>query len=198
MRSFTRVLITLTLSVSVAATCTAQKKRQARHPKQESPARARKMTIITTGPVISPVEERMVGSASLIRLDDSTVIVAAELGKVYRRGRVSVGIDCSFSFEGKKVSRPDKVRWFLYSEREVFKEGDRMLVTADGKQFQFTSEPLGGATDGLDGFFDFESFEQIVAAQSIKVRVGEIAFTLDNNHREALRDMLKAIETPPK
>jgi hypothetical protein len=197
MRSFTRILLTLMLSLSVAATCAAQKNRRARHPKQKSPTRAREVTVIANG-ITFPEERRMVGSASVLRFKDSA-IVDADLGEVYRRGQVSVSMDCSFDSKGEKVSRPDKVQWLLYSKWNVFKKGDRVLVEADGKQFQFTFEMPGVATDSqINVFFDFGSFEQIAAAQSIKVKVGQVAFTLDDNQREALHDMLRAIETPPE
>jgi hypothetical protein len=200
MRSFTRILLTLMLSLSVAATCAAQKNRRAKHPKQKSPTRAREVTVITNGSPIFPESKRMVGSASVLYYKESNdTVVHADLGEVYRSEQVLVNMTCSFDSKGEKVSRPDKVQWLLYSKWNVFKEGDRMLVEADGKQFHLTLEPLGVATDSqINVFPDFGSFEQIAGAQSVKVRVGQVAFTLNDNQREALRDMLRAIETPPK
>ena len=200
MRSFTRVLLTLMLSLSVAATCAAQNNRRAKRPKRKSPARAREVTVIANGPVSYPEEVRQVGNAHVFYHKESNqTSVDVNFGEVYRSKQVSVDMSCSFDSKGETVSRPDKVLWFLHSEWNVFKEGDRMLVEADGKQFEFTYGPPGVATDSqINVFLDFGSFEQIAGSQSVKVSVGQVAFTLGDNRREALRDMLRAIETPPK
>lgn len=200
MRSFTRVLLTLILSLSVVATCAAQNNRRAKHPKRKSPTRAGEIAIIANGPVDYPEEVRKVGSASVLYYKRSNnTLVDVDLGEVYRSKQVSVIMTCSFDSKGETVSRPDKVQCLLYSKWNVFKESGRVLVEADGKRFEFTYGPLGAATDSqINVFLDFGSFEQIAGAQTVKLSTGQVAFTLDDNQREALRDMLRAIETPPK
>ena len=78
-------------------------------------------------------------------------------------------------------------------------KADRLVLEADGRQFSF-KVVSGGAGSGLVPYAEiaFPSFEQIANSKSVKGRMGRLAFELTESHREALRDLLRALEPPAK
>jgi hypothetical protein len=82
-----------------------------------------------------------------------------------------------------------------------FREGGRLVIEADGKRFDFDTELPGCyqrlCTD-MSARVDFATFERIANSKSVKVHADRFTFELSEVGREALRDVLRTIETAKK
>jgi hypothetical protein len=133
--------------------------------------------------------------------DENQTFVSADEA-VYRKPPVQIWIVYSFNVSGKGVVRPEAVEVSPTTGGElVFKEGSRLVIEADGKRFDFaTEQPECHERLCVDttALVDFATFERIANSKKVKVYADPFTFELSESGRQALRDMLRTIETPTK
>jgi hypothetical protein len=211
MRNIKRIVVAFVLSLLVTLTCFGQKSRGSKRgaakarprPTPEKEDEFPSATITLPREMIAssmPDETRKVGHAtvSYFRKRDETSVFAK--GEVYREAPVLIWLSFNFDVKGKEVVRPEVVVANASSNVAVFDEGVGLIIEADGKRFDFKPEPetcIGRKCVNLHASVDFATFEQIAKSQSIKVRAARYWFELNAGAREALGDMLRAIESPP-
>ena len=148
-----------------------------------------------------PDEVRKVGQAtvSYFRKRDETSVFAK--GEVYREAPVLIWLSFNFDVKGKEVVRPEAVNVRASSNVAVFAEDGVLVIEADGKRFDFKPDTAGCIERkciNLGANVDFATFEQIAKSQKVTVRAARYTFDLGAGGREALGDMLRAIESPPE
>lgn len=200
MPNLARPVFYLACVLTLAAPNLAQQDKRTRQPRRKSPPAPVREQVIISGPVAvleeSPREEKQVGKAKIIYEPKSDFTsVVANLPDVYRRGQVTVSLECSSGFKGRAARKPDDAYCSFLSGWGVFKGRERLTVVADGETLSFTPEPADFGNQ-RHVRLDFDSFEKIVNGKSVKMRIGQVAFALTESHREALRDMLRAFEAP--
>lgn len=212
MRNPTRIVSAFVLLLLVTLTCFGQKsrgtKRGASKPRPrpapekegEFPSAVIKMPreLIASG---MPDETRKVGQAtvSYFRKQDETNVYVG--GEVYREAPVWIRLSYNFDVKGKEVVRPEVVVVNASSNAAVFDEGVGMIIEADGKRLDFKPEPetcIERKCVNLHARVDFNTFEQIAKSRSVTIRAARYTFDLNAAGREALGDILRAIESPPK
>jgi hypothetical protein len=97
-------------------------------------------------------------------------------------------VDVNLGFSGRK---------------EILETITTFDLDADGKEIRLDHPALGGIEYDLNAqsflralhaSVSFDTFEQLVNSQSLKVHAGATVFELDNKSRSALRDMLRAVQ----
>ncbi|HEX6185463.1 MAG TPA: hypothetical protein VFZ44_16370 [Pyrinomonadaceae bacterium] len=147
----------------------------------------------------NPSETRKVGQAAVTytpNLNHTSVGVMME--EVYRRGEVTTNLEFSFGFEGREPARPKQVSWAFLADWNLFRSGAPLVVEVDGRRFSFRPERDMSMPGQHVGQMDFATFERVANSKRARLSVGRVAFILSESQREALRDMLKALETPAK
>jgi hypothetical protein len=212
MRNLTRIVVAFVLSLLVTLTCFGQKSRGTkRGPAKPRPRPTPEKEEFPSGIVIAPVtraagsgepdEVREVGNATVSyyrKRDETSVFIK---GEVYREAPVLIWLSFDITVKGKEVVRPEVVVANASSNVAAFNEGVGLIIEADGKRFDFKPEPetcVERKCVNLHARVDFATFEQIAKSQSIKVRAAPYWFDLNAGASEALGDMLRAIESPPK
>lgn len=107
----------------------------------------------------------------------------------------------NFDVKGKEVVRPEAVYVRASSNFAVFPENGRMVIEADGNLFKLKAVPAGchkRKCVNLGANVDFATFEQIAKSGKVTVRAARYTFDLGAGGREAMGDMLRAIESPPE
>jgi hypothetical protein len=207
-RSITRICLCLTASISLAAACVGQegsrpKKRRVKSQQRAAPQRQEEIrvpSLITSAPVPSPGEVRQVGQAEVRYYRDSNTTYVSAGSVVYEKSPVSMDLSFTFSVSGKEVVRPEAVTVALSTNGvAVFKEGAGLSVEADGKRFDFKPQPTScfeRQCVDVTALVEFATFEQIANSRSVKIRAERFAFELSENGREAMRDLLRSVESP--
>jgi hypothetical protein len=151
----------------------------------------------------APEEEKKVGQALVVYspFHNNTSVVFKSL-VVYKKPFETFDLEVSFDVPGRKVVRPEAVRFALRSDdkRSVLKTARQFTIKAYGKTFD-----LSQVTTKSDSFLDepeqfifgnlsFADFEQVAKSERADIKVGSITFSLMEPHLEGLRDMLKAVE----
>jgi hypothetical protein len=143
-----------------------------------------------------------VGQATVSYSRDENETSVSVGGEVYRKPPVAIWLFCSFSVSGTEVVRPEAVEVSATANGElVFKEGSRLVIEADGKRFDFATEQPGcheRLCVDMNARVDFATFERIANSKSVKVYADRFAFVLNEGARQALRDVLRTIESPAK
>lgn len=212
MRNLKRIVLAFVLSLLVTLTCVGQKsrgsKRGAAKPRpRPTPVKEDEFpsaTLIQPSGVVAgrtPDEVREVGAATInySRDRDETTVVSE--GEVYREAPVWITLFSEFNAKGKKVVRPEVVEVTASSNAAVFDEGVGLIIEADGKRFDFKPEPetcIERKCVNLRALVNIATFEQITRSRSVTVRAARYTFNLNTAALEALGDMLRAIESPPK
>ena len=196
MFTLTRILLCLALSLSAAGASAGQHGRRTKAGRRTARTRPARRTagLVVVPRVSETYAVRQVGRAKVEfnKIGDyygASVLVSLpefNLGP----GR-SVGLSFNFGTEGKVVRAPSVVETNFSGSTEGVR-ADRVVWEADGKQFSFRLI----AGDRLFSLIDFASFEQIANSQSVKVRLGRLAFDLNEGQREAMRDLLRTVGLP--
>jgi hypothetical protein len=213
MRTLMRIVLALALLLLVTPTCFGQKsrgsKRGAAKPRprptpekeDEFPSATIELPSDVSLSAGTPDEVREVGAASInyYRRRGKTGVYVG--GEVYRKAPIWIRLSCSFEVKGKEVVRPEVVEVIAFSNFAVFDEGVGLVIEADGKRFDFKPRPescFKRKCINLSAHVDFATFEQLARSRSVTVRAAPYTFNLSAAAREALGDMLRAIESPPK
>jgi hypothetical protein len=200
MFTLTRILLCLAVSLSLAGACAGQNSKKSKSSSQKGKPRPaqepEEMEVIA--PLTSkPAESRRVGRAevSYHHVPRDTVDAVVVLPEVYRGRGQTMGFVVDFVVGGKEISKPEEVHVSFDTDETQFKadRADRLVLEADGRQFSFSIPRDWQAVD-----IDFPSFEQIARSKSVKGRLGRLTFELTGSHLEALRDLLRAIESPAR
>jgi len=198
MFTLTRIFLCLAVSLTLAGASAAQTRSKPKSGSRKAKQKPKEMTII--GPAVEEPEVRQVGAARLSYSapPSDSRLVMVYLSEVYRERGQAIDLSVNFRVAGREGGRPDEVRVNVHSDGNSFRP-KRLVLEADGRQFSFNITS-GGAGSGLVPYadIDFPSFEQIANSKSVKGSVGRLTFELDESHREALRDMLRALEVPAK
>ncbi len=156
---------------------------------------------------LPPTSFRKVGQAEISYFSQSdTTEVRSELSG-YRGPGQSANLWFVFTVKGKRVVQPKIVSiGIAFFGDKVTVEGiTDFAFEVDGKSVQLydlTSSGVGfdynakSSYKDLKGTIPFAAFEQVVNGQALKIHVGEVVFELSKDNRDALRDMLKAVEHP--
>lgn len=201
MLTLVRMLLCLAASLTAAGVCAGQNGSGSKSssPQAESrPAQGPELTGVVA-PRAVPLTVREVGAAKVSYYNGYR---AAEvtLADLYREQGRAVSLHLLLTRDEGEAAEPEGVQVEFGPAGTPFK-AKRLTVEADGKKFDFKIE-TGESTAKIGETFppfadlDFSSFEQIAHGQSVKGRVGRAAFELSESQRQALRDLLRAIETP--
>lgn len=156
-----------------------------------------------------PTSFRKVGQAEISYFSESdTTEVRSELSG-YRSPGQSANLWFVFSTKGKRVVRPKMVSvgMAFFGDKVTVENLRDFAFEVDGKSVQTDDRTTGGvgfdyhakrSFKDMKGTMAFAVFEQVASGESIKIHVGDIIFELSKSNREALRDMLKAIELSSK
>lgn len=104
-----------------------------------------------------------------------------------------------FLFPGENVKEPvpQFALWFQASAREwKFLKHRHLSVVADGERmglgegaYDGNLKRRGGTSESLGFLIPAVSFEKISKAQSVEIRVGQSELKLNDEHKEAFRDL---------
>ncbi|HZB46740.1 MAG TPA: hypothetical protein VE360_15900 [Pyrinomonadaceae bacterium] len=205
-----RIFLCLSVSIFLAAVGAGQDSKRSKRkttkaaprPASEKGEAARFPGIITSGGPALPGEVREVGQVTISydRGENETTVSAASV--VYQQPPVLIMLSYSFSVSGKEVVRPEAVEVTADTNGElVFQEGSRLAVEADGKRFDFDPRPSGCHQQqcvGVSARVDFDTFERIANGKSVKIHAGRFTFDLSERGRDAMRDMVRAVDGPAK
>jgi hypothetical protein len=199
MLNLARILLCFILAFAVTATCFAQQHKRPKTTNRKTattPVREEVSIEGTPVVIVKPDEVRQAGQASVsYRRDVDQTSIGVTLPNVYRKGQVTVSLDISFGFKGREAGKPDNVYLSLLSDWTIFKGQHSLVVIADDKHYKFVTEP--SAQDNVSSIsMDFASYQQIVNSKSTRVSIGQVSFELTDAQRQALRDTLKAAESP--
>ena len=94
----------------------------------------------------------------------------------------------NIGFDGEKERLETLVGFALEVDDKPVKLDE---LTVDGVGYDLTARRF---FKSMHGSVSFETFENLVKSRSIRVHSGNIVFELSKNNRNALRDMLRAIQ----
>jgi hypothetical protein len=127
----------------------------------------------------------------------------------YRSAGQFANLWFAFSTKGKGVVQPKMVSvgMAFFGDQVTVENLRDFAFEVDGKSVQTDDRVTSGvgfdykskrSFKDMKGTIAFAVFEQVASGESIKIHVGDIMFELSKSNREALRDMLKAIERSSK
>jgi hypothetical protein len=210
MRSLTRICLCLVALLSLAADCVGQrssqpKKRREKSQQRTAPQRQEQIyfpSVSTPGPVSSSAEVRQVGQAEVRYHRESNETYVSVGSVVYEKPPLWMWLSFSFRVSGKEVVRPEAVEVALSTNgMAVFEEAAVLSVEADGRQFDFKPQPAPCFKQkciDVTALVGTITFEQIANSRNVKIRAGRFVFVATEKAREAMHDLLKAVETPAK
>lgn len=196
-----RALLYLSVLLLLVGTCFGQSSsKQSNSNTSVSPP---KKTIATVA--IPATSYREVGQAQISYFAESdTTEVRIELS-VYRSRGQSANMFFVFTVKGRRVVRPSvvSVGMVFFTDKTAAERLHGFELEADGKSIQLEDATSGGVgydygakqfSKDMGGKISFALLHQLGDSKGIKVHVGDIEFELNKGNRDALRDMLKAVE----
>jgi hypothetical protein len=198
MRTFTQSFFLLGLLLALGAACLGQggRRRPARRV-QKSPPPVELEVIAPT-----PDESVKVGEASISYVPfDGRTLVSTSLDLYDEQRRRALGLDVGFVVVGKKVVRPDVVKFQLSTHDEDFRfradygfqfKTDSGLFTL-GKVSRRRYSTSVGVNNEMDGELSFAAFEKVAGGTGVQLHVGPFVFELSDGQRQALRDVLSTV-----
>jgi hypothetical protein len=209
MRHLKRIFLCLAASLLMVVACAAQQKARTKKSSKHDPP----PPVLVPGPgkLLVPTAVRHVGSATVQyigAIDKTSVYV--ELPRVYRSQGLWLDLYCGFDVPGKDVVTPETIDLSLdwdtnvfRKEIRLFRKGGVVVFEADGRRFEFEAEQscFSDEVEKCDhtvAHMDLDSFRQILNGRVVRVQAEPHAFELREKELDALRDLLKAIESPAK
>jgi hypothetical protein len=192
MRTFLCLAVSLTVAGAHAARDSNSPKPGSQEVKPRPAEEPEEEMVVIAPPKPKSRKTRQVGQVTVDYYgpQGETVNATVNLPKVYRRRGHTVDFTLLVVADAGEVSKPDSVHVSFNTDGAPFK-ADRLVLEADGKEFSFGIPPKWQSVD-----IDFPSFEQIARSKSVKGRLGRLTFELTESHIEALRDLVRAFETP--
>ncbi|HEV7890093.1 MAG TPA: hypothetical protein VGP08_05620 [Pyrinomonadaceae bacterium] len=152
---------------------------------------------------------RKVGQAQIRYFKEPDATEVRDELRVYEGRGQHVNMSLVYTVKGKRVVRPEEVSvgMAFFTDKARAEKLRGFTLEADGKSIAIDGLTVGDV--GLDltakmyfrnmnGTMPFALFEQLANSAVVKVHVGDLVFEFSKSNREALRDMLKAIEPPAK
>jgi hypothetical protein len=199
MRTFTLSLLLFGLLLVPSSTCLGQgsRKRPARAGRVKTPPAA-KLGVRFPEPDNS-VE---VGEASITYLSrDDRTFVSTSFDLYDERRQRALGLDVGFVVAGRKVVRPDTVKFQLTTHAEDFRfrPAYSFSIKSDSEQFELSSVSRSRQQTGIGvenlmrGELSFTVFEKLAGGGKVQVLAGPFVFELSETQRRALLDMLSTV-----
>lgn len=204
MLKFTRNLATLGMCLALALTSFGQtgKRRKAKAPRRKTT----RTVVLTELGVSSLVTVRTVGTANVLYDPDAnqTLIITSLTFLENARYPLPLELNAAIVVKGKEIGKPDVVKFEIIAHDQEngvrFKSGTGVRFQADGNLYSlnkvvkkhFVSD-IASQTE-IKGELPFSTFEQIANSEKIALIVGTHSLLLNDGHRGALRDLLRATE----
>jgi hypothetical protein len=152
-----------------------------------------------------PTSFRKVGQAEVSYFSESDTTEVRSEFKGYRGPGQFANLWFVITAKGKRVVQPKlvSVGMAFFGDKVTVESVRDFVLEVEGKPVQFddlTSSGVGydynskNSFKAMKGTMGFAEFERIVKSQAVKIHVGDIVLELSKSNRDALRDMLKAVE----
>lgn len=152
---------------------------------------------------------REVGQAQISYFAESDATEVRDELDAYKGDGQFANMYFVYTVKGNRVVRPEEVSvgMVFYTDKARAEDLHGFTLEADGKLFKLDGLTVGDVSYGvsdkkyyrdMNGTIPFALFEQLTNYTLLKVHVGGLVFDVDKSNRDALRDMLRAIESPAK
>ena len=196
MRTFTRSLFLIGLLLVLAAACLGQGSRAPRARKSPPPVVERAVIAPT------PDDSVKVGEAAISYVPfDGRTVVGTSLDLYDEQRRRALGLDVGFAVTGKKVVKPDVIKFQLSTHDEdfrfrvgygfQFKTDSGLFALSKVSRLRYSTSV--GVNNEMNGELSFAAFEQVANGTGTVLHVGPFVFEFSDRQRQALRDVLSTI-----
>ena len=150
--------------------------------------------------VIDPVEKKQFGSAELVYSPArNTTSVFFIMPVIYKLETIELQV--SLEVAGRDLSRVESVEFMLlaYKKASIFSTAKEIVINSDGHRYNLSILARRRLWNGfswrhlVSGRISFAEYDSIAKSSSVGIKVGAITLELVEAHREAMRDVLKAV-----
>ncbi|HEX2265934.1 MAG TPA: hypothetical protein VHH14_06605 [Solirubrobacterales bacterium] len=153
---------------------------------------------------------RVVGRALVMHsISENAMLAVVDLRPSYERRGHAMHLSARLRSPGKELVRPEAVKLIVNSFSDlptarslrgpvvVEADGERFALREQAKSEIFYVRRRNSYHTTLEGSLAFSTYERVVNSADVKVHVGPRVLELGYGDREALRDLLRALEPSP-